>query len=110
MKIQEFYKDGQVYDFEMSRLYVEDKEKGFQNREEVLIADGYMPVFDKRTLHYETGKGGSLILENDFIPPRELTDFQDLLKGEFSKTHKTIYISTPRSFYRDQSIIERPCS
>jgi len=98
MRIKEFYKDGQVYDFDVNRMFVEDREKGFNNREEVLIADGYMPVFDKRTMHYETGKGGSIILENDVTPPVNMIDLQDQLKDDFSKTHKQFTSLHPGHF------------
>jgi hypothetical protein len=70
---KEFYKDGQVYTFEM---YL-----GRKNKEEELISQGYTPVFDRRLLTFTNSlTNGTAILENDIKVPDTLLDLQNEIK------------------------------
>jgi len=86
MALKEFYKNGTVYTFEMKYWYNPETEQWDINREKNLIDNGFIPVFDKRTLHYNNGKNGSVILENDIVVPQELLDFQKEFIGDGTKT------------------------
>jgi hypothetical protein len=68
---KEFYKNGEVYTYEMNYMY-----SGKRDREERLIADGWLPVFDRRTLSFNNGRAGSIILENDHTPPDSIINLQ----------------------------------
>lgn len=73
---KEFYKDGQVFTFEMNHFY-----SGIKDRERSLIDDGYLPVFDRRKLHYINGRSGTAILENDSHPTDEMIALQNEIKS-----------------------------
>lgn len=87
---KEFYKNEKCFTFEMNRFY-----SGIENREEKLIKDGYIPIFDRRRLSYLNGKGGSIILENDIEATSKIISFQEELKHlDFSKNNSHILISS----------------
>lgn len=73
---KEFYKDGQVFTFEMNHFY-----SGIKDREQIIVDDGYLPVFDRRKLHYINGRSGTAILENDSYPTDEMIALQNDIKS-----------------------------
>jgi hypothetical protein len=78
---KDFYKDGKVCTYEMNYMY-----SGKRDREERLIADGWLPVFDCRTLSFNNGRSGSLILENDPTPPDDIINLQnELIRQSYHK-------------------------
>lgn len=76
MMWKEFYKDGKAYTFEMNSMY-----SGIKDREELLISEGYTPIFDRRTLHYINGRSGTAILENEGYPTDEMIALQNEIKS-----------------------------
>lgn len=81
--LKDFYKDGDVFEFYLNTSLTKRKE-------EELILEGYTPVFDNRKLHWNNGRGGSLILENDINPPNDLVKLQTSIKDKnnISSIHK----------------------
>lgn len=73
---KEFYKEGKVFTFEMNPHFCR-----IENREELLISEGYIPVFDRRKLNYINGRSGTAILENDASPTEEMVNLQDEIKS-----------------------------
>lgn len=83
---KEFYKEGQAFTFEVNSMY-----NGIKDREEKLISEGYLPIFDKRLLSFISNRGGTAILENDNLPPADLKTLQnEIAVNSFKKSiHKT---------------------
>lgn len=81
MILQDWYKDGKAYEFDMRRMFSDAGE--YEHRDKILLREGYVPVYDRRLLSYpNTSAQGSVILENDPTCNPYLLKFQDdICKG-----------------------------
>jgi len=79
--LQDWYKDGMAYQFEMYKYFTNKDE--YEHRDKVLLREGYLPVYDRRNLSFPHHlPQGSAILENDSVCPEYLINLQnDISQG-----------------------------
>jgi hypothetical protein len=80
---KQFIKDGKAYYFEVAYPvpFVQNGKTSLVSREQHLIDQGYMPIFDRRKLSWINGRAGTAILENDAHPPDNIIDLQNEIKS-----------------------------
>jgi hypothetical protein len=105
--LQEWYKDGKVYTFEM--LYKVCISEGvFSERKDVLISDGYLPVFNHFDFFNIRGCNGTTILENDIVCTEPMLALQDYLKKYSTKStiHENFTSLHPGQIPRIKELID----